>query len=76
MFLASAAASYALARHVVASPAGSVAFNEELGRLTLLGWPLITLPTMLALMGLLYWLADSARRLTGLPYPELFRAPH
>jgi hypothetical protein len=31
---------------------------------------------MLALMALLYWLADGARRLTGLPYGELFRPPH
>lgn len=75
VFLASAAASYALARQVVASPAGTEAFNQELGRLTLLGWPLITLPTMLALMALLLWLADGARRLTGLPYAELFRTP-
>jgi len=76
VFLATAVASYALARWVVTSPAGSEAFNQELGRLTLLSYPLISLPTMLLLMGLLYWLADGARRLTGLSYGELFRAPH
>ncbi len=76
LFLATAAASYALARWVVASPAGTEAFNQELGRLTLLGYPLITLPTMLLLMALLYWLAASARRLTGLSYGELFKATH
>jgi hypothetical protein len=76
VFLVSAAANYALARWIVHSPAGTEAFNQELGRLTLLGWPLISLPMMLALMGLLYWLADGARRLTGLPYGELFKAPH
>jgi hypothetical protein len=75
LFGASAVASYALARWVVASPAGTEAFNQELGRLTLLGYPLITLPTMLALMALLYWLAAGARRLTGLSYGELFKAP-
>lgn len=76
LFLATAVASYALARRVVSSPAGTEAFNQELGRLTLLGYPLITLPTMLLLMALLYWLADGARRLTGLSYGELFKAPH
>ena len=76
VFLASAVANYVLARWIVSSPAGTEAFNQELGRLTLLGWPLISLPMMLALMALLYWLADGARRLTGLPYGELFKAPH
>lgn len=75
VFLASAVANYALTRWVVNSPAGTEAFNQELGRLTMLSYPLIALPTMLLMMALLWWLADAARRLTGLAYGELFRAP-
>lgn len=75
LFGATAVASYALARWVVTSPAGSEAFNQELGRLTLLSYPLISVPMMLAMMGLLWWLADTARRLSGLAYAELFSAP-
>ncbi len=75
-FMFTAVASYALARWVVISPAGSEAFNQELGRLTLLSYPLIALPSMLMMMGLMYWLAVSARRLTGLAFGDLFRPPH
>ena len=74
VFFVSAVANYALTRWVVSSPAGTEAFNQELGRLTLLSYPLIALPTMLLMMALLWWLAHSARRLTGLPFGELFQA--
>ncbi len=73
-FLLTGLASYALARWVVRSPAGSEAFNQELGRLTLLSYPLVALPSMLMMMALLYWLAAGARRLTGLQLGELFQA--
>jgi len=72
-FLLTSVASYALARCVVHSAAGSEAFNEELGRLTLLSYPLIALPSMLLMMALMFWLARSARQLTGLTLNELFR---
>jgi hypothetical protein len=62
---------YALARWVVTSPAGSEAFNNELGRLTLLSYPIIALPSMLMMMGVLFYLARSARRLTGLAISDM-----
>jgi len=74
LFIATGVAGYGLARWVVRSPAGTEAFNQELGRLTLLSYPLVALPTMLLMMALLYWLAASARRLTGLSFGELFHA--
>ena len=76
VFVATGAAGYALARWLVHSPAGSEAFNQELGRMTLLGWPLITLPTMLALAGLMYWLLRGAREFSGLSMADLFHPPH
>ena len=75
VFMASGAAGYGLARWVVHSPAGSDAFNQELGRMTLLGWPMITLPTMLALAGLMWALLRSARQLSGLDMGQLFQPP-
>jgi intracellular septation protein A len=74
-FLFSAVANYALARWLVRSAAGTPAFNEELGRLTLLSYPLIALPSMLMMAALLWWLARIAQRLTGLTPAELM-APH
>jgi hypothetical protein len=64
---------YVLARWVVTSPAGTEAFNEELGRLTLLSYPVIALPSMLMMMVLMWWLARGARELTGMPLTDMLR---
>lgn len=70
-FFFSAAANYVLARWIVNSPAGSEAFNQELGRLTLLSYPIIALPSMVMMMVLIFWLARGARRLTGLELEQM-----
>lgn len=70
-FFFSSAMNYALASWIVTSPAGSTAFNEELGRLTLLSYPMIALPSMLMMMAVLVYLARSARQLTGLALADM-----
>jgi hypothetical protein len=70
-FFFSAVANYVLARWVVNSPAGTEAFNQELGRLTLLSYPVIAIPSTLMMMGLLYWLARQAKALTGLDMGDM-----
>lgn len=72
-FFFSAAANYMLARWIVTSPAGTEAFNQELGRLTLLSYPIIALPSMVMMMGLMVWLARSAKALTGLNLSDMMR---
>jgi len=72
-FFFSATANYVLARWVVRSPAGSSAFNEELGRLTLLSYPVIAIPSMVMMGLLMFWLAREVRSLTGLPISQLLR---
>ena len=69
-FFFSAAMNYLLATWIVTSPAGSEAFNAELGRLTLLSYPMIALPSMLMMMAVLYYLARSMRDLAGLKLAE------
>jgi len=69
-FFFSAAMNYFLATWIVTSPAGSEAFNAELGRLTLLSYPMIALPSMLMMMAVLYYLARSMRDLAGLKLAE------
>jgi hypothetical protein len=69
-FFFSAAMNYFLATWIVTSPAGSEAFNAELGRLTLLSYPMIALPSMLMMMAVLYYLARSMRELAGLKLVE------
>lgn len=71
-FAFSAAANYALARWIVTSPAGTPDFNEQLGRMTLLSYPLIALPSLALMAGLLWWLVRRAGQLTGLSMADLF----
>ncbi len=71
-FFFSSVMNYVLARLIVTSPAGSEAFNAELGRLTLLSYPVIAIPSMLMMMGILFYLARTLSRLTGLPWNDLF----
>lgn len=72
-FFFSSAMNYALAKWVVVSRAGTQAFNEELGRLTLLSYPVIALPSMVMLAGLLFFLSRSLRQLSGLKLTEVMR---
>ncbi|MDO8891358.1 MAG: VC0807 family protein [Sulfurimicrobium sp.] len=72
-FFFSSAMNYLLATQIVTSPAGTQAFNEELGRMTLLSYPIIALPSMLILMAVLYYLARSIRLLAGLKLAEALK---
>jgi hypothetical protein len=64
---------YLLATWIVVSPAGTAEFNEELGRLTLLSYPMIALPSMLFMMLALYYLVRAVRDLAGLSLSEALR---
>lgn len=70
-FFFSAVMNYALAKWIVTSPAGSAAFNEELGRLTLLSYPMIAIPSMVMMMGILYYLWRTINDLTGLGLEQI-----
>lgn len=70
-FFFSSVMNYTLATWIVTSPAGSEAFNEELGRLTLISYPMIALPSMLMMGYLLYSLGRSVRDLAGLSFSEM-----
>jgi intracellular septation protein A len=70
-FAFSAVMNYILAKAIVTSPAGTQAFNEELGQLTLYSYPVIAVPSMLMTMGILYYLWRSIRDLTGLKLEEV-----
>ena len=65
-FFFSSVMNYSLAKWIVNSPAGSVAFNEELGQLALLSYPMIAIPSMLMMAGILYYLWRTINGMTGL----------
>ncbi|RUO31254.1 VC0807 family protein [Aliidiomarina soli] len=64
-FFLSATLNYILARWIVVSPAGTTAFNEELGRMTALSFPVIALPTMLVMFAAIFYLFYQMKKLTG-----------
>lgn len=70
-FFFSSGMNFVLAKIIVKSPAGSEAFNEELGRLTLLSYPMIALPSMILMALLLVYLWRSIRSLTGLTLEDV-----
>jgi hypothetical protein len=67
----SATMNYVLAKWLVTSPAGTVAFNEELGQMTLYSYPMIALPSMVMMLGVFYYLWRTIRELTGLELEEI-----
>ncbi|MGB5210484.1 MAG: VC0807 family protein [Gammaproteobacteria bacterium] len=71
-FFLSAILNFVLARMIVRSPAGSVAFNEELGRMTALSYPVIALPSMAVMMIALWYLLNRIRGLTHLDLEQIF----
>lgn len=64
-FFLSAVLNYVLARMIVVSPAGTTEFNNELGRMTALSFPVIALPTMLVMFGAIFYLFYQMKKLTG-----------
>lgn len=74
-FLFSAIMNYILARWIVTSPSGTQAFNEELGRMTLVSYPMIAIPSMVMMIAIFVYLWRTIRRLTGHTLEEVM-APH
>ncbi|MBJ7537668.1 VC0807 family protein [Marinomonas transparens] len=70
-FAFSAVMNYVLAKWIVTSPAGTEAFNEELGQMTLYSYPMIALPSMVMMMAIFYYLWRSINKATGLKLEDL-----
>ncbi|MFL9814671.1 MFS transporter [Stutzerimonas sp. VN223-3] len=70
-FFFSSFMNYVLAKWIVHSPAGSEAFNAELGRMTLLSYPMIAIPSMLMMMAIFYYLWRTIHGLTGLRLEDI-----
>ena len=71
-FLFSAIMNYILARWIVTSPSGTQAFNEELGRMTLVSYPMIAIPSMLMMFGIFYYIWRQVRAMTSLETEQIF----
>ena len=62
---------YVLAKWIVTSESGTTAFNEELGKMTLLSYPMIAIPSTIMMLGIFYFLWRSINKLTGLTLEDI-----
>ena len=72
-FFLSAILNYILARLVVVSPPGTTAFNEELGKMTALSFPVISVPAIIIFTIAIFYTVFGIRKLTGLSMEQIFR---
>ena len=70
-FLLSAFLNFFLTKYIVVSPAGTAAFNEELGTLTAISYPAIALPSTAVMFVALYYIFKQITKLTGLSFEEI-----
>ncbi len=70
-FVLSAILNYVLAKWIVVSPSGSEAFNNELGTMTLMSYPVIVLPCMVITFFALYYVIKNISKLTGLKLEDM-----
>lgn len=72
-FLISSVLNYILAKIIVVSKPGSAEYNQELGKLTLMSYPVIVIPSMIV-MGFAFWyLYKGIKNLTDLDAEAIFK---
>lgn len=74
-FFLSSALNYILAKIIMVSPPGTTAFNEELGRMTWLSYPVIVLPSMVVLFFAIWFIFSSISKLTGQELESFMHQP-
>ena len=70
-FVFSAFLNYELAKYFLVSEPGTVQYNEEIGQMNGWSFPVIALPSMVMMGGILWTLFTTIKRLTGLGIEEL-----
>lgn len=64
-FFLSSVLNYILAKVILVSEPGTTAYTEELGRMTALSYPVIVIPSMILLVGALWYLFAQIKKITG-----------
>lgn len=72
-FFLSAGLNFVLAKVIVKSQPGTTAFNEELGRMTALSYPVIVVPSMIIMVAALWYLFHRIKRLTDLDLEQILK---
>ena len=71
-FFISSFLNFFLATWIVVSEPGTEAFNQELGLMNLLSLPIIALPMMVILVGIMWYLLNDTLKKVGLTWEEFF----
>ena len=72
-FFLSAVLNYGLAKYILKSEPGTVAFNEELGQMYSLSYPVIVLPSFVVMVYALWQLQAGIKELTGLKLDDILK---
>ncbi|MCK9469386.1 MAG: MFS transporter [Porticoccaceae bacterium] len=75
-FFLSSLLNYLLAIIIVTAQPGTVEYNEQLGKMTALSFPVIALPATLMMMGAMLYLFSGITRLTGLDLEHVIKHRH
>ena len=73
-FVFSATMNYLLAKWIVVSPAGTTEFNEQLGEMTMLSYPVIAIPSMIMLSAIMFYVVKNVTKFTGLKFDQMLNA--
>lgn len=72
-FILSAALNFILARVVVTADGGTQQYTEQIGRMTALSFPVITIPVFIALTASIFYIMSTLSKLTGLEMDEVLK---
>ncbi|MCK9564238.1 MAG: hypothetical protein M0R02_16110 [Bacteroidales bacterium] len=75
-FFLSSVLNYLLAIIIVTAQPGTVEYNEQLGKMTALSFPIIALPATLVMMAAMLYLFSGITRLTGLDLEHVIKHRH
>lgn len=74
-FFLSAVLNFGLARYLITAQPDTPEFNEQLGKMTWMSWPVIVVPSMAIMMIALWRLLKGLEKLSGLTMDEILRQP-
>lgn len=72
-FLLSAALNFILAKIIVTADGGTQQYTEQIGRMTALSFPVITIPVFIALTASILYIMSTISKLTGLEMDEVLK---
>ena len=72
-FYASSIANFIFARIIVNSNPGTVAYTEEIGKMTALHLPVVAVPSTIIMMIILFYIIKKLKKMTNLEFEQIFK---